>query len=147
MSNICHVHRIVSSTCFISHKCSWQKSFSWKCAYEIIVVKSYIKDVHPLYLPTFPFIVFLKKHKSMCSLEIMSRPKIILYLWLPRESSNWKFHAIIYFVSNFGSKISTLLWCFVWNFPPWVFEVTSAVYFRHIFLMFVQFYIGFFSGV
>ena len=69
----------------------------------------------------------------------MSRPRIISYLWFLRKSSTWKFHVIIFVASNPVSKISTLLWCFVWNSTPWVSQMTGDIYFlRSFFVSFLN---------
>ena len=98
-----------------------------------MVVTSFIGDVHPLYAPTSLLIVLLEKHKFIYSSENISCPIIILYLWFPRESYKWKFHVIIFVASNSGSTISTLLWCFIWNSPPRIFQVNGAFCFSRRF--------------
>ena len=83
-----------------------------------MVVASFIGDVHRFYALPLTLIILLDKLNSICSSDNMSRPKIILYLWLMLESSTCKFYVIIIVAFKWGIIIYTFLWCFVWNLPP-----------------------------
>ena len=58
----------------------------------------------------------------------MSNSITISYLWFLHDSSTWKFHVMLFVASSLGSTITNLLWCFVWNSPPWVLQLTGVVY-------------------
>ena len=82
---------------------------SWELADDVMFVTSFIGSVHPLYAPTFNQIILSEKHKSICNLDNIRRPRIISYLLFPCESSTWKFHVIPFVTSISGITIYTLL--------------------------------------
>ena len=65
-------------------------------------------------------------------------PSIISYLCFLCKSSTWKFHIKIYFTSNSGSTISTLMIWLVLKSPSWVLQQTRLVFFfRNCFIYYL----------
>ena len=120
---------MASSTCLISHSSSFQKVLSRACADNVIFVTFFIGAVHTSYAFPILLIFLLEKNNCIFNLGSISRSILILCLRLPSKSSTWKFRVILFVTFSSGSTISTLLWCFVWNSPPWVFQWTSLVFF------------------
>ena len=123
---------------FIFNTTGCQYFFSldyWACSDDVIFITSFIGTAYPSYEHPFCLIVLSEKHKPICNFDNMSCPSVLLYLWLPCESSRWRFHIILFAASSSRRTISTLLWCFSGisligssNKPVWSFSYTDFAY-------------------
>ena len=130
------VHHVAPRTCSLSHGFSFQKlSYLRQSddALELVFEMSFIRYIHYFYVPQFNLLVLPAKHKYIFSSDNISRPSIMLYLWLIWESSTWKSHIIIFIAYNSGSKISTLMIYLVLKSPTCVLQKNWSLFLFQIF--------------
>ena len=77
--------------------------------WALILNISFIGEVPTSYAPPPPLIVFSEKHKYIFNLENISRPSIILYLWLPCKWSTSELQVILFIAYILTKNIYTLI--------------------------------------
>ena len=93
-----HVRRLVSRSCFLSHSSFQNLSYLTQLGYKLKFIFEiyFIGVLYTLYMPPFLLRLLLEKHKHIFSSENILRLTIISYLWVPYESSMWKFHITLF---------------------------------------------------